>query len=272
MTTDIGDPYPITVETRDENGALIDTTTVTVVITLPDGTDLAPASMTRTTVGRYEYDYVTTVAGLHEWEAEALGAIEGVFTDTFTVTSSSEVGIVGLQEARAHLNLVGTDDDEILRAYILTASDLCEAYTGRAWRRTAVVGEVHDGGGAYLQLRRQPVLEVTAATENGAAAADYVLDARRGRLYRGTQTGRSQWLPGLQIVEVTYVAGPADALVPAQIRHGVLECIRHLFEARRGGSAIPQVGAATEWVPVLGYSIPRRVAELWNMRRRPRVA
>jgi hypothetical protein len=272
VPTDLGDIYAITVETRDEDGELANTGSVEVVVRLPTGASMSSVPMALASTGRYEYDFPTTLAGLHSWEATAAGAVEGTYVDTFVVTSGSDVGIVGLQEAREHLRFSATDDDELLRGFILVASELCEAYTGRAWRRTVVSGEVHDGGGCFLQLRRQPIVEVTAAAENGAAVTQYTLDPRKGRLYRGTATADSQWLPGRQIITVSYVAGPPDGTVPAKVRHGVLECIRHLWESRRGGSGIPRQGPDTEWVPILGYSIPRRVAEMWDLSRRPRVA
>lgn len=270
MPTDVGDLFPITVLTYDEDGEPANTGSVEVVVTLPDGTALPSVPMTVSGTGRYEYDFPTTVAGLHAWEATAAGAIEGVYVDTFLVVGAAEVGLVSLDEARAHLRMsaTATGDDELLRGYILVASDLCEAYTNQVWRRTTVTGEVHDGGRRALQLRRRPVVEVTAASEGGTAVTNYVLNARTGRLYRGTATSPDCWLDGRQSVLVTYTAGPVDGVLPAKLRHGVLECIRHLWESRRGGTGVPRQGPDTEWVPILGYSIPRRVAENWDMDRR----
>jgi hypothetical protein len=250
--------------------------TVSVLITLPNQSTDTP-TVTSTELGTYAFNYTTQMPGLHRFTVSATGGFLGADVlelggDVFDVIADDVAGIVGLQETREHLRLSPSDDDETLRAFILTASDLCEAYTGRIWRRTAIDDEAHDGGGCYLQLRRQPVLEISAAAENGVAVSSYTLNPRLGRLYRGTATADSQWLPGRQIVTVSYVAGPPDGLVPPRLRHGVLECVRHLWESRRGGSGIPRQGPDTEWVPILGYSIPRRVAELWDLGRRPRVA
>jgi hypothetical protein len=251
--------------------------TVSVLITLPNQSTDTP-TVTSTELGTYAFNYTTQMPGPHRFMVSATGGFLGsdvleLGSDVFDVLADDVAGIVGLQETREHLRISPSDDDdETLRAFILTASDLCEAYTGRIWRRTAVDDEAHDGGGRYLQLRKRPVLEVSAASENGAAVASYTLNPRLGRLYRGSATEDAQWLPGRQIVTVSYVAGPPDGLVPSSLRHGVLECVRHLWESRRGGSGLPRQGQADEWVPILGYSVPRRVAELWDMKRRPKVA
>jgi hypothetical protein len=274
VTTDLGDLYPITVLVRDEDGVLTDTTSVSVAITLPTGAAASgsPFTASRVSVGRYELDYETTVAGLHSWTATASGAIEGVFSDTFVVVSTSDVGIVSLEDARGALRIgsSNTAEDEFIRDAILDVSDICEAYTGQVWRRTVVTAELADGGGDFIQLKRIPVLSITSVSESGVsvAASGYVLDADNGWLWRGTAQSSRAWAHGRQSVSVSYVAGPADGVVPRRIRRGALNFIRHLWEERRSGSGIPfQAGPDTEWVEQNGVQIPRRVAESWDLAR-----
>lgn len=277
MATDLGDPYPITVETRNDDQELANTDSVFVTITLPNGTALAAAEMLQTGLGIYEYNYPTTVAGLHSWEADAAGPIEGVFSDTFSVTAPTEFGIVSLEEARVALRMSdsNTDQDEFIRDAILDVSDICEAYTGQVWRRIVVTSELADGGAERIQLRRIPVESITSVTESGVAVAStaYVLDAPNGWLWRGSaQIGRC-WLPGRQSVSVSYVAAPAGGIVPRRIRRGALNFIRHLWEERRAGSGVPfAAGPDTEWVEANGVQIPRRVAESWDLARLDGVA
>lgn len=272
MATDLGDPYPITVLTKDEDGDLATTSSVTVTVTLPDGSTTSPAAMTETTTGRFVYDYPTTVAGLHSFEATATGAVEGVYEDVFNVAASL-ASVVSLPDMRSHLRLTSTDDDEIVRDYLAVATDCAQARSGRIWVRTTVLAEVHDGGAPKLRLRNSPVLSITSVTENGTTvpSTGYVLHARFGWLYRGTTTSASCWPYSRQGILVSYVAGPPSGVIPPAIPHGVKEMVRHLWEARRGGSGIPRQGPDTEWVPILGYSVPRRVAELWDMHTSPLV-
>jgi hypothetical protein len=272
MATDLGDPYPITVETRDDDGNLANTTSVFVTITLPDGTALAAVEMLQTGLGVYEYNYATTVPGLHSWEADATGPVEGVFSDTFTVTAPTEFGIVSLEDARGALRMsdTNTDQDEFIRDAILDVSDICEAYTGQVWRRTVVTAELADGGCDRIQLRRIPVSAITSVTESGVAVdgAGYVLDAFNGWLWRGTAQSGRLWVPGRQSVSVSYVAAPAGGIVPRRIRRGALNFIRHVWEERRAGTGIPfSAGPDTEWAEANGVQIPRRVAESWDLAR-----
>lgn len=279
MTTDLGDLYPITVLVRDVDGVLTDTTSVSVAITLPSGTAApgSPFATSRVSVGRYELDYETTVAGLHSWTATASGAIEGVFSDTFVVVSTSDVGIVSLEDARGALRISATNtgEDEFIRDCILDVSDICEAYTGQVWRRTVVTAELADGGTEFVQLQRIPAQSITSVTESGVAVAGtgYVLDSANGWLWRGTAQSGRLWACGRQSVSVSYVAGPVNGVVPRRIRRGALNFIRHMWEERQAGSGIPfAAGAATEWVDSNGFQIPRRVAESWDLARLDGVA
>jgi hypothetical protein len=267
VATDLGDIYAITVETRDEDGNLANTGSVEVVVRLPTGASMSSVPMALASTGRYEYDFPTTLAGLHSWEATAAGAVEGTYVDTFVVTSGNDVGIIGLQEARDHLRLSSTVDDELLRDDILAASDCCEEYTGRVWRRTVVTGELHDGGVDAVWPYRKPVQSITAVAVAGAAlAADgYVLNTRLGALYRGTGTSSAYWPAGRQTVSLTYVAGPVGGIVTPSIRRGVRELVRHFWASRRGGTGLPRQGPDDEFLSVLGYSIPRRVVEHWDL-------
>jgi hypothetical protein len=93
-----------------------------------------------------------------------------------------------------------------------------------------------------------------------------VLDKRRGRLYRGTQLGSICWPYGLQTIDVQYVVGPADGIVPEPVLMGVRLEVQHLWDTMRGGSGGPQRQAAADFTvdPRTGYSIPNRVLEMWR--------
>jgi uncharacterized repeat protein (TIGR01451 family) len=67
---DLGSEVTQNVVFRNSSAVPVDPTTVTVTITLPDGTTAAP-SPTRLSVGIYTYAYVPTQAGRHvvNWNA-----------------------------------------------------------------------------------------------------------------------------------------------------------------------------------------------------------
>lgn len=274
---DLGQTYNYRYTAVDEDDEPGDVGSVTYAITLPDNTS-STGSATDVGVGLYDIAYLTAQAGRHVLVGTATGGVLGskvdIFTDVFEVVSSSAAGIVSVDEAMTHLRLSASADADLVRSFVLVASDVAEAYTGQVWRRTTVTAELHDGGGAYVGLLRTPVLSVTSASESGVsvAASGYVLDPTNGWLWRGTSTTSTPWATGRRSVSVTYVAGPAGGVVPPKVRFGTLELIRYLFESRRGAAGFPRQGGEFELVQVMGYSIPRRIAEMWDLDRLDGVA
>ncbi len=254
MPVDLGDYYPITVETTDEAGDLVDVTSVSVVITLPTGTAGSPVAMSRTSLGRYELDYLTTTTGLHSWRATSTGAVEGNWSDTFVVESGK--GIVSLADALAHLGWT-TDPTpaqaEQLRSLILAATAACASFTGRTLART-VVTETHDGGRGALPLRQHPVISVTSVSEAGTAYSGFTFDPVGGIVWR--DSGR--WdTSARQSVSVTYVAGYEDP--PADIRLAVLHTVEALWQ-RTQQAPHPALGSEVEDYLQSDSSVPPMVA------------
>lgn len=248
--------------------AAVDPATSTVAVTQPDGTAVTPApTAVKVATGSYYALMVPTQAGRHTWTVTTTTPAWVRQPDAFHVGASADAPLIGLADAKEHLRITGTADDAQLLAFCHRASDAADAYTGKLWRRTTVTAELHDGDGTpVLQLDCRPVLSVTSVTESGTSVAStgWVLDAAAGLLVRGTTTARSVWAVGTQNVSVTYMAGPAGGVVPDDVIQGALELLRHLWESQRGGSGRPRQGADMEYDPRQAYSVPRRVAELWD--------
>lgn len=270
----LGQPVPLTIQVVDATGVAADATTVTLTVTRPDGTldvlTTTGGQVTHSGVGLYQVDYVPLAAGLYgvRWVATGTNA-SAPPVDGFYVEPNALTPLVFLAEAREHLSLTSTERDVQLAGFIQVASGLAERYTGRIWRRQTLTG-TFDGGLDLVRLK-PPVLSVTSVTEDGSAlsAGSYVLDAARGWLYR---SGVSRWSSlAPQNVGVTWIAGPADGLVPEHIRQGVLVQVQHLWETQRG-AAPARRGPDSEWSPTLSFSVPRRVQELWDHERAPLVA
>lgn len=171
--------------------------------------------------------------------------------------------LVTLADAKEHVRVTTTATDTQLQNMVEVASDACQQYTGRTWATTTVT-ETHDGGKTAVALRARPIQSITTVTVNGSvlAGSGYYLDATAGVLYCGQPPWPTYWLPGVQNVTVTFVAGTTT--LPPSIRHGVLEMTAHLWETQAGGAGRPRSGADSEWDPAAGFSIPRRVSELWR--------
>lgn len=236
-------------------------TTAAVTVTKPDGTTSTPAVSGTTS---FTASFTTTMAGLHEVRWVGTGSNPGAFVDAFNVQASTPTTILSLDDAKAVLSLYETDADDELRAVLEAISDTCERFTKRRWRRQTFV-ETHTTEDAdYIHLRNVPVVSVTSVVENGATITDYVVDKRAGILRRGSTVTEYDWADSFQGIVVTYVAGPADGVVPANILQGCRLLLQHQWQTQRGGQNGRNVGSADEYDPALGFYVPTMVRQCWG--------
>ena len=76
---DPSDLVPLRVLTKDADGALVTTASVTLTTTDPTGAESAPLAMVETEPGTWDYDPPAGVAGVHVWRAIAAGAVAGEY-------------------------------------------------------------------------------------------------------------------------------------------------------------------------------------------------
>lgn len=261
---DLGDLYPLTITIRDADGNPADATEVVLTVTLPDGTDDAPA-VEHPDTGRYQVDYPTVQAGRHVARWVATGTNAAAYVEAFDVREASPALLVSLADAKRHLHmdLTATSNDEELRSFIEAATGVVEDVVGPVVVRT--VSEVHRSG-SLLALGHCPVVSLTSlvpvlAGGIGYAVDDVDLDPETGivlRLDGGSFAGP---------LRVTYQAG--RRVVPASIAQGGKEVIRHMWETQRGHSgARPGFGDEEFMQTGSGFTIPRRVYELLAPHRR----
>lgn len=170
------------------------------------------------------------------------------------------MAVVTLAEAKTHLNIatgVATHDTE-LTAFIARAEAAVASKCGPL-ASTATTSRVR-GGGSVLALPVAPVVSLTSITPLGEAAltvADYLV----------TPLGVVEPVAGgsfpARWYDVVYVAGRAT--LPDDLKLGVLELIRHMWETQRGGSvrpgSRPSEGMANT-MPGAAYLFPFRVEQL----------
>ena len=258
MTYDLGSVVALGIELRDGDGTLADATTVSCLFGLPDGTT-ATGSVLHPSTGSYTVDYTPTQSGRHTVRWVATGSNAAAFTDTFDVRDSADVPVVSLAEAKSHLNITVATHDDDLRRFLDVATDVCESYAGRSFRRRTVTAETHDGGSPTLLLRWTPVISVTTVTDDGTAVTDYLLEPESGVLWRDDD-GLLTWAGSRRGVTVAYVAGYASP--PADVQQAVLETLRHLWTTQRGTMSGRNPLAGDEYANGTGWSLPRRVTEL----------
>lgn len=280
---DIGDTVPLGLDVRDAAGQLTNAATITLSITLPDGTpvDPAPAVVNPPAVtGRYGFDFVATVAGLHRvrWTTTSPAT---AFADVFNVVEADWPAFVGLAETKKHLNIPPDDtsrDDE-LRGFILSASAVAEDIAGTLATRNLV--ETYSGGSRNILLRRRPVQSVTSVIIDGTTVdpGDYTGSAA-GVLHRRF----GHWPHGFHNVQVTYAAG--RTVMPANSLDAVKELIRINWRPQEGGNYSPFDGGESDDFGVsrtaegglqgeirLGFFVPNTVMQrLQPQARSPHVA
>jgi hypothetical protein len=280
MTYDLGDVIPLGITITDSTGANANASAVTCTITLPDGTT-STGSVTNPSTGLYNCDFSPTQTGRHAVRWLATGTNASAYTDEFTVRDYADLGIVGLDEVKAHLNIPTTDTtlDEELRRFIDAATDLAETYVGQVLGRRTFTSELYDGGTEFIRIRNPKAISITSVTENGLAVSSsaYVLDYTGQRLYRigsGTLYATNSygyWVQGMNNISITYVAGYVNP--PMAARQGVLEIIRHLWQTQRGSmSVMGRSLGGDELYTTPTYSLPRRAMELLDPTSFPGIA
>ncbi|WP_236241160.1 hypothetical protein [Streptomyces sp. CC228A] len=268
MPYDLGATVRLTAECRDPDGTLTTAATAVVTVTLPDGTTATP-TVSETSTGVYEAEHVTTAAGRHTvrwvWTGPA-----AAYTDVLDVRPEAPPAVISLADARAHLNLTGTRDDDEVRYWNTVATRVVEYYVGPVVVRTVV--EQHTLRSVpTVVLRRTPVLELTAVDPvltagSGYDPGDLGVDTATGEVYRldgGRLTGRLRF---------TYTAG--RTVIGENITGAARIILEHLWRTQRAGRRGGLAGggedySVTEPIPGLGYAVPNRALQLLEPDRLP---
>lgn len=272
MPFDLGDTVRLTAQSTDPGGTLTDAATVTLTITLPDGTTTSPAvTNPPATTGQYTYDYVTEQPGRHavRW---VFGTPDSAYTDVFDVRAADPPLILSLADAKTHLQLTGTSQDAQLRDWLEAITESVEAYTGVGPRRTVTEDhEIPSSGTRALALRRTPVLSITSAAGILTGGTSY----QAADLDVSSSTGIVRPLNGGRLygpLRITYVAGREQ--IPASLTAAARIILQHLWRTQRAGPRGPVIGggddySVTEPAPGFGYAIPNRALQLMEPYRLP---
>jgi len=270
MTYDLGDVVPLGITITDSTGANANASAVTCTIYQPDGTTTT-GSVTNASTGLYNVDFSPTQVGRHAIRWVATGTNASAYSDEFIVRDFTELGIVGLAEVKAHLNIpsTSTTDDEELRRFIDAGSDLAEGYVGQVLGRRTFTDELYDGGTEFIRIRNPKAISISSVYENDSLVSStaYNLDYTGQRLYRigsGTLYATNSygyWTGGFNNIKITYVAGYVNP--PMSAKQGVLEIIRHLWTTQRGAmNVMGRQLSGDELYSTPTYSLPRRAMEL----------
>lgn len=164
-------------------------------------------------------------------------------------------------DVKPHLNIsAGTlTHDAELQTFLDAAEGAIAEKCGPL--SSVAVTERVSGGGTGLVVRRTPIVSLTSVTPVGGTAytvGDFSTDLSAGVI---------EWTSGAYFTsgryDVVYQAG--RSALPDDLRLGVLELVRHLWESQRGPSRRPGSGASSETantIPGAAHMMPFRVVEL----------
>ena len=267
---DLGDAVALGVTITDANGTPANATAVVATVTAPDGLTSTPA-ISNASAGLYDVSYTPTLSGRHTIRWVATGANASAYADEFTVRDFTHIGIVSLDEVKAHLNIPSTNTglDEELRRFMDAAQDLAENYVGCVLGRQTFTDELYDGNTDLIRLRSPRAISITSVYENGLLLDPlaYRLDPsgqRVARVTTGSLSGPNYFgifSPGVGNIKISYVAGFINP--PPAAKQGVLEIIRHLWQSQRGAMNVTTRNqSGDDFYPASTYSLPRRAMEL----------
>lgn len=269
---DLGDAVRPAASCTDAGGTLADADSVTLTITLPDGTTTSPAvTNPPATTGKYSVDYVTTQAGRHvvRW---LFADPASAYTDVLDVRPADPLFLFSHADAKKHLNIPAssTDDDEEIRDWNGATAMVVEHFVGPVARRTVI--ERHQFAVAQMRVLRQiPALALTSIVPVLNSGVSYDPDD----LDLDPDTGAVQRKDGGLLagpLRFTYTVG--RTLIAPNIAQAGRIILQHLWRTQRGSARGPVIAGSddysvTEPIVGIGYAIPNRALELLEPDRLP---
>lgn len=261
---DLGTPVALGVTVRDADKLPANATSVVATIEQPDGTFITP-TVSNTGAGLYQVTVTPNQSGrfVIRWVAQGVNASS--YMDEFKVRSSALVAPFSFQDAKDYLNLKHTVDEDELRRFIDTASTKMERYLRRVIGRRTFV-DSFSGGQVEHFFKNGTVISIASVKESGVTLdpTAYALDPDGFSIRR---LDGQVFERGTFNIEITYVAGYADP--PADIVHGTLDLLRHLWDTQRGSTSVLATTTSDDYDSRSTYSLPRRVRELVDDYRLP---
>lgn len=258
MAFDLGDVVPLAVTVTDAAGAPTNATTVTLTITLPDGTTTTPSvANPPASTGVYTCDYAPTQAGRYLARWTSTGP-QAAYVDAFDVREATPAYLISLADAKKQLNMVSTATDEEVRDYLGAVTTVVEDHLGRVVVRRSFAEE-HDARGGRFVLDRTPVVSLTSVARVDGA---YTWDISTLHVSpAGVVTSPLGTPPSGRVVSV-HIAGMA--LIPENYGLAARIILQHLWQTQRGTRGGPRPGGLADSIGVAGagFAIPNAALEL----------
>jgi hypothetical protein len=250
---DIGDKVTLSTVVRNDAGTPVNTPTLVIAVTKPDGTLVSPAPTVTNTAAGGVYTAPVTVdqAGTWTYVWTASGTVVATEPGQLTVTPARAL-VASMEELKAHLNRTDLADDIELRTHLAAATDWAEETIGGPVSPTSFT-ETHCDVVDEVIPRRRPLISVTSITPylGTALTSDaYRADTDLGVIFLRYSVG----------YEYTLVYRAGLTVVPERVKLAGLIVAAHLWETQNGFAGRRN---ADDFVSSgLGYAIPRRAADL----------
>lgn len=261
----LGAPVRVSVEVR-AAGDLVDPSTLTLVVTAPDGTVETYSSPSTSGTGLWYQDLPAAdlpAVGRYRYVWTATGVGAGVQSGAFDVVAAPDRLIITLEDAKQHLNMSSTANDAEVLAMVAAATQVVERLAGAVVPRPVTEVVRQRGGCRSLMLMTRPVLSVTSLTSlrdssTYDVSALYV-DSPLAGIVRRTDGGAITGDPWTAV----YQAGRAE--IPANVGLATRMLVEHLWETQRGAASLnpPSMSVSNaEATPGIWFAIPNKVREL----------
>jgi hypothetical protein len=277
VTIDVGALYRLAFTLKSPDGALVNAGTMTLTVTLPDGTQTVVTPVTPVSTGVYQYDYLTVQAGRHLARWVGTGANPGAYSEAFEVSPAAPLYLISLAEAKQQLNMTTTTFDDELRIYIEAATAAVERHRNECILRRTIVeqkfltdyawgfGQYYGQANALgipnrkIAVDQRPCISLTSV-----ARVDGTITWDTSNLYLSPQ-GILDVLFGNPIsghITITYTAGYTQ--IPAEFNLATRIIVQHLWQTQRGNKGWPKPGGMDDSLGPsgLGFAIPNRALEL----------
>ena len=151
------------------------------------------------------------------------------------------MSLVTLTQAKAYLQITGTDQDTFVTALIVHASNVIRGLADATLEPLAQETAKVDGGALTLRLPKYPARAVTSVTdlieEEEVEVEDYFIESAPAFVRQEDET---KWLPGVLRYEVEYTPGPAA--VPGDVQAATLMVIAALFSSSDQSLSSEKIG------------------------------
>jgi len=186
------------------------------------------------------------------------------------------MSVITLAQAKEHLQIAHTAQDNVLPLYIDGVESFLAAHLGVGFA-SAVRTERLDGGSGFLLPNVRPVTVLTSVTDKISAQVIPAVLMGDGRFVRADATGnplmRSEfyesgigsgdwpqaalWTPGLRRFECVYTAG--HAALPPMLKLAILTLVGRAYQARAGEAGANAGGASVNFGEFLRSDVMQMV-------------